>query len=209
MKGKQLVAVIAGLTMAACASKTYVGQEVGAVNDKVDAIEGEVERTQERVRENEVRIGEVDERSQAGVNEAKGAATKAMERAEAAERAAQGKIIFTVTLSNDRVTFGSNTSELTDDTKRVIDETLAPYLLDNRGVFFEIEGHTDATGPAEYNESLGEQRAAAVRDHLYSEHSVALSRISVISFGEEQPLADNDSREGRAQNRRVVIRVLE
>ena len=55
--------MIAGLTMAACASKTYVGQEVGAVNDKVDALEGEVERTRERVRENEVRIGEVDERS--------------------------------------------------------------------------------------------------------------------------------------------------
>ena len=207
---KNWVAVsIVGLMLTGCASKNYVGQEVGEINDKVDDLSGEVERTQERVRENEVRIGEVDERSQAGIDEAKGAATEAMERAEAAERAASGKIVFSVTLSNDRVTFSSNASELSDDAKREIDEALAPYLLDNRGVFFEIEGHTDATGPEAYNKALGEQRAAAVRDYLYSQHQVALSRISVISFGEDQSLADNDTPEGRAQNRRVVIRVLE
>jgi outer membrane protein OmpA-like peptidoglycan-associated protein len=204
-----LPAAMVGLTLAGCASKSYVGQEVGGVNDKVDALSGEVERTQERVRENEVRIGEVDERSQAGISEARGAANEAMERAEAAERAAKGKIVFSVTLSNDRVTFDSNASQLTEAARRVIDEALAPYLLDNRGVFFEIEGHTDATGPEEYNKALGEQRAAAVRDYLYSQHQVALSRIAVISFGEAQPLADNDTPEGRAQNRRVVIKVLE
>ncbi len=209
MKSNWVAVSIVGLMLAGCASKKYVGQEVGQINDKVDDLSGEVERTQERVRENEVRIGEVDERSQAGISEAKGAVTEAMERAEAAERAAQGKIVFTVTLSNDRVTFNSNASELSDDAKREIDEALAPYLLDNRGVFFEIEGHTDATGPEAYNKALGEQRAAAVRDYLYSQHQVALSRISVISFGEDQPLADNDTPEGRAQNRRVVVRVLE
>ena len=209
MKGKWVVVAIASSMLAACASKTYVGQEVGAVNDKVDALSDEVERTQERVRQNEVRISEVNESSQTGIDEAKGAATEAMERAEAAEEAAKGKIVFSVTLSNDRVTFNSNASELTDAAQRVIDEALAPFLLENRGVFFEIEGHTDATGPETYNKALAEQRAAAVRDYLYSEHQVALSRISVISFGEEQPLADNDTREGRAQNRRVVIRVLE
>jgi peptidoglycan-associated lipoprotein len=204
-----VVAALAGLAAAGCATKKYVGQEVGTVNEKVDNLSTEVEKTQERVRQNEVRIGEVDERSQVGIAEAKGKAGDAMKKAEAAEVAAKGKIIFTVTLSNDKVTFPFNASELSDDAKVVIDETLAPFVAENRGVFFEIEGHTDASGPEDYNQKLGEQRALAVRDYLYSKHKVALSRLEAISFGESQPLADNDTKEGRAQNRRVVIKVLE
>jgi outer membrane protein OmpA-like peptidoglycan-associated protein len=204
-----VAAAVAGLAVTGCATKKYVGQEVGTVNQKVDNLSTEVEKTQERVRQNEVRIGEVDERSQAGITEAKTTAGEAMTKAEAAEKAAKGKIIFTVTLSNDQVTFPFNASELSDDAKAMIDQTLAPYLTENRGVFFEIEGHTDSSGPEEFNLKLGEQRALAVRDYLYLHHKVALSRLSVISFGESQPLADNTTREGRAQNRRVVIKVLE
>jgi outer membrane protein OmpA-like peptidoglycan-associated protein len=209
MRSEIVLLVVAGVALSGCATKKYVGKEVGAVNEKVDTLSTDVERTQERVRQNEVRIGEVDERSQAGIAEAKGAAGEAMKKAEAAELAAKGKIIFTVTLSNDQVTFPFNASELSDDAKAIIDEALQPFVAENRGVYFEIEGHTDASGPAEYNEQLGEQRALAVRDYLYSTHNVALSRMEAISFGESQPLADNDTREGRAQNRRVVIKVLE
>jgi len=79
----------------------------------------------------------------------------------------------------------------------------------NRGVYFEIEGHTDATGDAAYNFKLGEERAMAVRDYIAKTHSVALSRLNVISYGEEKPVAENKTKEDRAQNRRVVIRILE
>ena len=71
-----------------------------------------------------------------------------------------------------------------------------------------IEGHTDATGPNAYNMQLGEKRAEQVKRYLYEQHQVPLHKMNVISFGEEKPVSDNKTRDGRAQNRRVVIKVL-
>ena len=71
----------------------------------------------------------------------------------------------------------------------------------------EIQGHTDATGTKEVNYRLGEERAEAVRRYL-NEHGVALNRISTISYGADDPVAPNNSRDGRKQNRRVVLIVL-
>lgn len=91
----------------------------------------------------------------------------------------------------------------------MIDDTIGPLVQDNAGVWFELEGHTDATGEESYNLLLGEERAMAVRDYLAKAHGIALSRLEVISYGEAEPVADNKTRDGRAKNRRVVIRVLE
>jgi len=190
---------------AGCASKGHVSKEVGAVNQKVDTLATEVEKTQERVKRNEVRIDE----TQAGVAEAKGSAQQAMTKAVEAEKAAKGKLIYTVTLSNDKVTFPVSRAEVSDDAKALVDEAIAPFKAENRGVFFEIEGHTDATGPDEYNQRLGEDRAMAVRNYLHDQHGIALNRMQVISYGEAKPMADNKKKDGRAQNRRVVIKVLE
>ena len=74
--------------------------------------------------------------------------------------------------------------------------------------YLEIEGHTDATGPAPYNARLGLERAENVRRYLHEQHQLPLHKMSVISYGEDQPVASNDDREGRAKNRRVVVRVL-
>ena len=71
-------------------------------------------------------------------------------------------------------------------------------MAENKGVFFEIEGHTDATGEPGYNEKLGEDRAMAVRDYLHDQHGIALSRMEVISYGETKPVADNKT-EGQAR----------
>jgi outer membrane protein OmpA-like peptidoglycan-associated protein len=76
-------------------------------------------------------------------------------------------------------------------------------------VYLEIEGHTDSSGPRGVNQQLGEQRAMAVRDYLYQNHHIALNRMEVISYGEAKPVEDNKTRANRAQNRRVVINVLE
>ena len=80
-------------------------------------------------------------------------------------------------------------------------------------MFFEIEGHTDSTGPEDYNQKLGEERAMAVRNYLHDQHGIALSRMEVISYGESKPVADNKSREqpgpeppGRDQGPRVGLR---
>ena len=199
----------AGLAVAGCAKKSYVHREVGEVNQKVDAVSAEVEKTQERVRQNEVEIAKVDEESKAGIAGANASAQAAMSKATDAEKAAKGKLVYTLTLSNDKVQFSSSKSQLSEEAQAMIDDTIGPLVQDNAGVWFELEGHTDSTGEESYNLVLGEERAMAVRDYLAKAHGIALSRLEVISYGEAEPVADNKTRDGRAQNRRVVIRVLE
>ncbi len=209
MKAFILPVVVAAVAVSGCATKKYVSKEVGEVNQKVDNLSTEVEKTQERVKRNEVRIDEVNQQSQAGITEAKGSAQQAMVKATEAEKAAKGKLIYTVTLSNDKVTFPLNRAEVSDDAKKVIDEAIGQLAQENKGVYFEIEGHTDSTGPSEYNAKLGEDRAMAVRNYLHDQHNIALNRMQVISYGETRPVVDNKTRDNRAQNRRVVIKVLE
>jgi outer membrane protein OmpA-like peptidoglycan-associated protein len=199
----------ASVALAGCAKKSYVQREVSEVNKKVDAVSAEVEKTQERVQQNEVRIDAVDKSAQSGIGEAKASSAAALTKAQEAERAAKGKLIYTVTLSNDKVRFPVNKAEISDEAKAMIDEAVSPLVRENRGVWFEIEGHTDNTGDAAYNFRLGEERAMAVRDYVAKTHGIALNRLNVISYGEEKPVADNKDRDGRAQNRRVVIRILE
>jgi outer membrane protein OmpA-like peptidoglycan-associated protein len=205
MKSIILPLLIVGVAASGCATKKYVSREVGEVNTKVDTLTTEVEKTQERTKRNEVRIEEVNQEAQT----AKGSAQQALQKATEAEKAAKGKLIYTVTLSNDKVTFPLNRSEVSDEAKAMIDEAIAQLKAENKGVFFEIEGHTDSTGPDAYNTKLGEDRAQAVRSYMHDQHGIALSRMEVISYGESKPVEDNKTRENRAQNRRVVIKVLE
>jgi outer membrane protein OmpA-like peptidoglycan-associated protein len=106
------------------------------------------------------------------------------------------------------VTFPFEQAELTDDSKQALDAVAQQLKSDNKNVYVEIQGHTDSSGPEAVNLSLGERRAEAVRRYLNMEHGIPLHRMSVISYGESAPLTDNDSRESRAQNRRVSLVVL-
>ena len=204
-----VAASVASLALSGCATKKYVGREVGEINQKVDTLSGEMEKTQERVKSNEVRIDDVDKQAQAGISDAKGSAQTALKRATEAERAAKGKLIYTVTLSNDKVTFPVNRAAVSPDARALVDEAIAQLKAENKGVYFEIEGHTDSSGPEAYNEKLGLDRATAVRNYMHDQQGIALNRIEVISYGETKPIVDNKTREHRAQNRRVVINVLE
>ena len=210
---RPLVALlIAVLVSTGCATKKYVEGQVGEVNNKVATLSTEIEKTQERSQRNEARIDEVNQSAQAahaGVSEAKDSASKAFRRAEEAERLAKGKLVYQVTLSNDKVTFPKNRARLSDDAKKLVDETVGPIVADNRGAYLEIEGHTDSTGPVSYNRRLGEDRALAVRDYLHDHYQIALNRMAVISYGAAKPVEDNKTRANRAVNRRVVISVLE
>ena len=208
MRSLALIPVVVLLSVG-CASKKFVNRQIGEVDEKVTALSAGVERTQEATRRNEVRIDEVDRQAQAGVGEAKATASTAMARAEEAERAAKGKLLYSVTLSNDKVTFPVNRAQLSEAARQMLDDTVGPIVAENRGVFIEIEGHTDARGPERYNLELGEDRAVAVRNYLRDEHQIALNRMEVISYGESRPVADNRTSANRAMNRRVVINVLE
>jgi peptidoglycan-associated lipoprotein len=199
-----LGAVVA-LGATGCATKKYVNREVGEVNQKADNLSSEMEKTQQRVSQNETRIGEVDREAQAG----KQSAQEALNRAADAEKAAKGKLIYQVTLTDDQVKFPFGKAEMKDEAKQSIDQAVSALKTENKGVFIEIEGHTDSVGPKEYNHVLGEKRALAVRDYLHEEMGIALNRLEVISYGESQPITDNKNRANRAENRRVVIKVLE
>ena len=208
MRSFVLPVLVAALSMG-CATKKYVSREVGEVNEKVDTLSTSVERTQEATQRNEVRINEVDQKAMSGIAEAKDSAGRALTRAEEAEKAAKGKLLYSVTLSNDKVTFPFNRARLNDDAKKAIDEAVGPIVADNRGVFIEIEGHTDSTGSAAYNRELAEDRAMAVRDYLHDQYQIALNRMEVISYGSSKPIENNKTRANRAANRRVVVNILE
>ncbi|HEX6738141.1 MAG TPA: OmpA family protein [Vicinamibacteria bacterium] len=208
MRSFVLPVLVAALSMG-CATKKYVSREVGEVNDKVTTLTTSVEKTQEATQRNEVRISEVDQKATSGIAEAKDSAGRALTRAEEAEKAAKGKLLYSVTLSNDKVNFPFNRAKLSDDAKKAVDETLGPIVADNRGVFIEIEGHTDATGSEAYNRALAEDRANAVRNYLHDQYQIALNRMEVISYGATKPIENNKTRANRAANRRVVINVLE
>ena len=213
------VLLVGGST--ACATKgfvrTNVGEAVGEVNEKVDSLGRTVEETQERTRQNEGRIAEVDQRAAAAAESAEQAGSAAAEAANTANAAAaradavdqaQRRMIFEVVLSEDQGNFGFGATELPDAAKARLDELITQLQSDPQGAYFEIEGHTDNVGPNEVNERIGLERAEAVKRYLYQQHQIPLHRINVISYGEEMPVGPNETREGRAQNRRVVIRVL-
>jgi outer membrane protein OmpA-like peptidoglycan-associated protein len=209
------VLVVGGTT--ACATKKFVRTSVGEVNDKVDSMGRSLEETQERTRQNEGRISEVDQRAQAAAQsadransaaaEARSAANAVGGRVDEVERMSR-RLVFEVVLSEDQGNFKFGATDLPDEAKAKLDELLTQLKADPKGAYFEIEGHTDSTGSKELNERLGLERAEAVKRYLYEQHQVPLHKMNVISYGEDKPIAPNNNRDGRAQNRRVVIKVL-
>ena len=118
------------------------------------------------------------------------------------------KLIFETVISEDSGKFKFGAAELPDEAKAAIDTMVGQLKNDKKNVFIEIEGHTDNVGDPKYNERLGLERAEAVKRYLYEQHQLPLHKMNVISYGEEKPASDNKTRDGRAQNRRVVIKVL-
>jgi peptidoglycan-associated lipoprotein len=201
----------------ACATKKFVRGEVTQVNDKVDTLSKSVEENQERTRSNEGRITEVDQKAAAAgqraeaagksAEEARAAADAVNTRADTIEKAAK-RLVYEVVLSEDKGNFKFGKAVMPDETKAELDQLVQKLKSEPNGGFIEIEGHTDNAGTKELNQRLGLERAENVKRYLYEQHQVPLHKINVISYGEDKPIAPNKTRDGRAQNRRVVIRVL-
>ncbi len=218
---KSLFAVsMLALTVAiapACATKKYVKTEVGNVNTKVDTLSGTVEETQERTKQNEAKIGTVDQKAEAAGRAAQDARSAADQAANAAKEvngrvdaveAANRRLVYTVTLSEDQGNFKFGKTDLPDEAKAKLDEMMNQLKANPQNIYIEIEGHTDNVGDKKTNERIGLQRAQAVERYLYEQHQIPLHKMNVISYGEEKPVAPNNTRQGRAQNRRVVVKVL-
>lgn len=180
-----------------CATKKYVAQEVGAANERVDEVQTQVETNQTTLRDHDTRITEISQTAQ-----------DALERAMEAGKLAEGKFLFETVLSDNETKFAFDSSELSDEAQAAVNAFAEQVKSEDAGVYIEIQGHTDATGSEEYNTELGQQRADAVWRYLSQEHDFPLARMNTISYGESEPVSDNGTREGRAENRRVALVVL-
>jgi outer membrane protein OmpA-like peptidoglycan-associated protein len=189
-------ALAAAFAVTGCASEKYVNTHVAAVDTKINNTQSQADQEKARIAQHEQMLASLDRASR-----------EAVMRAEAAGKLAEGKFLYNVTLQDDGYKFKLNKYALSDEEKAKLMDFASKLKNDNRNVYIEIQGHTDSTGTADYNMTLGEERAEAVRLFL-NEQGVALNRMNTISYGETAPVADNKSKAGRAQNRRVNIVVM-
>jgi peptidoglycan-associated lipoprotein len=177
------------LSLGGCATRDYVDQHVAAVDAKVQTTQGQVDQHQ-------THLSQLDQSTK-----------DALDRATAAGKLAEGKFLYSMVLSDDSVKFPVASAKLSPEADQRLTEFAEKLKNDNRNVYLEIQGHTDARGPDSLNKRLGEERAEAVRMFM-NQHGVPLNRMSTISYGKQDPATDNKTRAGRAQNRRVVLIVM-
>lgn len=103
--------------------------------------------------------------------------------------------------------FAFDRSDLAEVAKYSLTTALSTMTTEAGSLSFALGGHADATGPDTYNQKLGLARADAVRKYMVEDLKVPADRISVSSYGETRPVAPNDTSDGRAENRRVVVTV--
>ena len=184
------VAVMTGaLWLSGCATPDYVNKHVAVVQGEVNDVQGQQQSQQ-------THLAQLDQTTR-----------EAMERAEAAGKLAEGKFLYSVVLSDDSVKFPVDGSQLSPEAQARLQDLAQKLKAENKNVYLEIQGHTDATGGKQLNMRLGEERAEAVRLFM-NQQGVPLNRMSTISYGDTSPVAPNNTREGRAQNRRVVVIVM-
>lgn len=180
-----LAAVV--LSSTGCATKDYVHQYVGGKVDPVD-----------------INLRLLDFRT----SQLSYTAHEALERANAAHKLAEGKLLYEVVLSDDTLRFEFDSAILTDRAKLALDAFASKLKTENRNIYIEIQGHTDAQGTDDYNLRLSDRRAESVRRYLGMKSGLPLHRLATIGYGESAPAADNNSHDGRVKNRRVVLVVL-
>ena len=195
------VVAIAGL-LGACATNKTVDQRIAAsqadTNKRIESVATQVEDLQTKQKQTDVKLDQLSQE-----------AREALKRAQEAGVLAKGKVVFEQAFTEDRVKFGVDKYELDKGAQSALADFASKVKGINEQYFIEVQGHTDDTGSSRYNEDLGQRRADAVRRYLSREQQLPLNRMSTISYGDTLPVAPNKTKAGRAQNRRVVLVVLE
>jgi len=196
-----------------CVSNKTFRKNVEDTDSRMISVEGAVEANERRIgdmrTETDSKIAALETQTEKAMGVGNSAMGRADEAHEVAEQAVRGRLLWTVTLSDDRVKFSFDQVSIPDEAGSALDELIQRIKDYNKAVYVEIEGHTDNTGGEVYNQELGEKRAQAIRNYLNRTGGIPLHAMNTISFGESNPVADNGSAAGRSQNRRVVVRVLE
>jgi outer membrane protein OmpA-like peptidoglycan-associated protein len=200
-----IILLVAGLTVTGCASKKYVQEQVAnaeaVTNGKIAEVQSSVEDNQKEI----TALHQKDAEMQKQLDELSATAKEALDRAKKAGKLAEGTFIAEVIMTDEDVRFGFDAYSLSDEAKAALDAFAEKVVAKNVGAYLEIQGHTDNIGSESYNLSLGYKRAEKVMKYLASEKGFPLHRMNVTSYGEYKPIADNSTREGRAQNRRVAL----
>jgi OOP family OmpA-OmpF porin len=222
MNRTSLTALLA-LSMAAsvgCASKNYVRQETTPLINKTNELD-------DLTAKNSKDIKDVDARAQAGIQQVQAKAAEVDQKAQAAgQQADQAQTLATnavhrvdtlqstvANLDNYRVVtetsvhFGFDKDNLTKDAKAALDQ-IANDVPNTKGYILTVEGATDSVGDSEYNYGLSQRRADAVIQYLAAEHNIPAHKIYLIGLGKDKPVESNKTREGRAKNRRVDVRLM-
>ena len=191
------------LTMMICVSRSQFKAALMPVEDRLTQTEQNAERIS----------GQIDE-LMAISNAARGGAKAAQDSADAAiagVNATNQRISSLddyVVQKTSTVNFKVSSSVLSDEAKAELDQ-VAQTAMTMKGYVIEITGFASADGDAKKNKVLSQRRAQAVIDYLVETHNVPLRRIGTsYGFGELQAVADNTTREGREQNRRVEVKLL-
>jgi len=213
-----LVLVVAATV--GCTSKNYVRQQTTPLINKTNELD-------DMTAKNSRDIKDVDQRAQAGIQQVQAKAAEVDQKAQAAgQQAGQAQTTAdnavhrvdvlqnaVANLDNYRtvaeasVHFGFDKDTLTKDAKADLDQ-LANNVANTKGYIITVEGGTDSTGPSDYNYGLSQRRADAVIQYLASQHNVPAYKIYQIGLGKDKPVDSNKTRDGRAKNRRVDVRLM-
>jgi OOP family OmpA-OmpF porin len=203
-----------------CASKNYVKQQTTPLINKTNELD-------DLTAQNTKAIKDVDARAQAGIQQVNQAAAAADQKAQAAgqaasqaQQSADNAVHRVDTLSNavanldnyrvvseSAVHFGFDKDFLTNQAKEELDK-LGSAVPNTKGYIITVEGGTDSVGPADYNYGLSERRANSVIQYLGQKYNIPPHKIYLIGLGKDKPVQDNKTRDGRAANRRVDIRLM-
>jgi len=200
---------VAVLAAPGCVSKKAYETGMEDLDGRVVAVESAVEANQKRINDLSKSTDQKVNSLKADNQKSMQVGQQAMTKATAAERAAQGKLVWKVVIKDDGVKFDFGKASITSSGITDLDQLAKQLKSKGRALFLEIEGHTDSVGPEKDNMALGKMRAGAVRNYLNEKGGIPLHAMNTISLGEGRPVADNSTKEGRAENRRVVIKVLE
>ncbi len=203
------VFLIGLITNTGCATKKYVMGGMATLDQKLEGMETTVEENQKRIKEHDEKLttlGSLITQHQSELNQQKSDLDSKISEV---RRFAQGKLVLQEIIRNDEAKFEFESYELGGEAKVALDRFVETLIAQNKGLYLEIQGHADSSGPEDWNVYLGKKRAEAVMEYLHNNSHIPLHRMEVISYGSDKPIADNSTSEGRSQNRRVMILVYE
>lgn len=224
-----MAALILGLAITAggCSTKKYVRTTVDAkaaeLSARMDSSDGRIQSNTSQVeelntvaREHTNQIGglnsdikSVDGKTQQAMNvgqAAQGTADKAIQHNALLQQEFANRNNYQVA-DEVKILFGFDSAKIQETYLPVLDQ-VAEKLSNDPDALVVMEGRTDATGNDLYNIQLGEKRLDAALRYLVVDKGVAMHRVYKMSFGKAQPLAANETREGRAENRSVILQIL-